>query len=140
MQQFKSQCFEAKIVRRFLGVPNMTSYTFRDFLLDEMKRRDMSASKLARFFGVDPSTVTRAIDARDPKSPGFEFLLKVSRATHKNLYALLEIAYPDEINATGLSPSAQILAQQIEELPESDVNAIRRMLRGGKEPPIVSGD
>lgn len=112
----------------------MTGYTFRDFLLDEMKQRQFdSASELARFFGVATTTVTRAMHPKNPRRPGFEFLLAISAKTGRNLVALLEIAYPDVMSKSELSPSAQLIAQQIEDLPESDRNSVRRLIRGGSE-------
>jgi len=102
----------------------------RQFLLDQMKQRDMSARQLAEFFDVSPTTVTRAIDGRNPSTPGLDFLLKISQATGISLTALIEMAYPDASRGTSLSPQAQILAQQIEALPEDTREVILSIIRG----------
>jgi transcriptional regulator with XRE-family HTH domain len=108
----------------------MAQYTFADFLSDEIKQRSMSASEFARWIDVSPSTVTRAMAPRNATKPGFDFLLKLSKKTGRSLFALIELAYPDEAEASKLSPEAQVIAQQIEDLEERDVELIRRILRG----------
>lgn len=92
---------------------------FKQFLQDEMTRRGMSARQFSEFLDVAPSTVTRCIDEKNPATPGLDFLLKVARATGVSITSLVAMAYPDLTITTRPSPSAQILAQQIEQLPEA---------------------
>lgn len=105
---------------------------FSQFLLDEMKRRDMSARKLAEFFDVSPTTVARAIDTRNPSTPGLDFILKISQATGISVTALIELAYPEVTKATSLSAEAQIIAQQIENLPHDTREVVVSIIRGTK--------
>lgn len=103
---------------------------FKQFLLDEMKRRDMSARAFAEFVGVATSTITRATDEREPAVPGIEFLIKLAQATGVSITALVALAYPEVTLSTRPSPSAQILAQQIEKLPEAQRQIIAAIIRG----------
>lgn len=104
---------------------------FRQFLLDEMKRLNIdSANRFAEYVGVTTSTITRATDERNPKKPGLEFLLKLSKATNTSLLALIEMTYPEEVGETSLSPTAQVLAQRIEKLPDHLKDAIAVIIRG----------
>ena len=105
-------------------------YTFRDFILDQLRQRDMSARQFAIFADVDPSTITRAIDATNPARPGLDFLFKLSKATQISLGALTELAYPEMAQETELSPDAKILAQRIEQLPERKRELVLDILRG----------
>ncbi len=92
---------------------------FKKFLQDEIIRRGMSARQFAEFLDVAPSTVSRCIDEKNPLLPGLDFLLKIARATGVSITSLVAMAYPDLTITTRPSPSAQILAQQIEQLPEA---------------------
>lgn len=104
---------------------------FKKFLQDEMERRGMtSAREFARFVDVAPSTVTRCIDEKDPAVPGLDFLIKVATATGVSITSLVAMAYPDLTITTRPSPSAQILAQQIEQLPEATQEVILAIIRG----------
>lgn len=105
---------------------------FRDFLKDEMFRREMSARQFAEFVDVAPTTITRAIDEREPTTPGMDFLLKLASATHVELSTLVEMAYPEMANSTKASPSARILAQQIEELPNGVRDTVLAIVRGSR--------
>lgn len=102
----------------------------RDFLLNEMKQRDMSARSLADFMGVSHTLINRLIDSRNPTEPSLDFLLKLSKATHVSFVSLVELAYPEIIQESTLSPQARILAQQIEQLPPQAQQAITMMIRG----------
>lgn len=112
-------------------MPTPNHYYFRDFILDEMKKRGMkSARQFALFVGVDPTTISRAIDGRKPTVPGLDLLIKVSEATHKDIFALLALAYPEVVKSSAASPDALLMAQQIEELPQSVKDAVRALIRG----------
>lgn len=103
---------------------------FRDFLKSEIGRRQMSATEFARFVGVNTTTITRAIDEHSPKSPGLDFLLKLSKATHTSIATLIELAFPDVAEETASTPSSRILAQRIEQLPEGVRETIEAIIRG----------
>jgi transcriptional regulator with XRE-family HTH domain len=109
----------------------MTDYQFRNFLIDEMKRRGLdSARQFAEFLDVDPATVSRAISAHNPSKPGLKFLLQLAEKTGYSVQHLIALAYPDVAGQSDLSPSAALLAQQIEQLPEHLQEVIRSLIRG----------
>lgn len=103
---------------------------FKKFLQDEIERRGMSARQFAEFVDVAPSTVSRCIDEKNPQIPGLEFLIKLATATGVSITSLVAMAYPDLTVTTRPSPSAQILAQQIEQLPATTQEVILAIIRG----------
>lgn len=103
---------------------------FKDFLQNEMQRRDMSARQFAEFVDVAPTTITRCVDEKNPQLPGLDFLMKLAKATGASITSLVAMAYPDLAITTRPSPSAQILAQQIEQLPEATQEVILAIIRG----------
>jgi hypothetical protein len=113
------------------GMSANNHYTFRDFILDEMQKRGMkSARQFALFIGVDPTTISRAIDAQKPTKPGLDLLIKIAESTKTDMSALFAIAYPDVTIQTAASPDALIMAQSIEKLPQSTKDAVRALIRG----------
>lgn len=108
----------------------LMSNEFRGFLIDEMQKRQMSAREFASFVEVAATTITRAIDERNPKAPGLDFILKLSKATRISVLTLIELAYPDVVQETAISPSAKVLAQRIEQLPDNLQEAVAAILRG----------
>lgn len=105
---------------------------FREFIKDQMFRREMSARQFAEFVDVAPTTITRAIDEADPSTPGIDFLLKLAQATHVELSTLVDMAYPDIATSTKASPSSRVLAQQIEELPDGIREVVVAIIRGSR--------
>lgn len=103
---------------------------FKKYLQDEIERRGMSARQFAEFVDVAPSTVTRCIDEKNPVIPGLDFLVKLSKATGTSITSLVGIAYPDLTLTTRPSATAQIMAQQIEQLPEATQEVILAIIRG----------
>lgn len=106
--------------------------TLRDFILDEMHKRDMSGRQFAEFVGVAQSTISRAIDEREPTGPGVELMLKLADATHTDVTTIFALAFPDVAARTKLSPDAALMAQRIEQLPEHLQEAIRVLIRGSR--------
>lgn len=102
---------------------------FQKFLDTEMQKREMSMRQFAEFIDVAATTVTRMMDQAEPKKPGLDVLIKISKATHVSLPALVAMAYPDVSEATKLSASAQVLAQQIEELPDRTKEIVLALIR-----------
>lgn len=102
----------------------------RDFILEEMKRRQMSEREFAKFAGVSHSTVNRAVDERNPAAPGIEFILKLSKATHTNLETLVSIAYPDLVEDVPEDLSSKLLAKRINELPDNIREAVLALVLG----------
>jgi transcriptional regulator with XRE-family HTH domain len=104
------------------------SYTLEEFVLAQMAQRDMSARQFAEFVGVSHSTVNRMLDSRNEIPPSMEVLIKISNATRVNLTTLIQLSYPDIALDEGLSPSAQLLAQQFEELPDNIKDVIMTLI------------
>lgn len=103
-------------------------YTLRQFILDQMSDRHMSARQFAEFVGVAHTTINRAVDTRKEPKPSIEFLLSLSKATNVSVLTLLEMAYPDEVKANAVTPSIQVMAQMLSELPENIQQAIHAII------------
>jgi hypothetical protein len=98
-----------------------------------MQRREMtSAREFAKFVDVSPTTITRAIDEREPTIPGIDFLIKLSMATKVSISDLVEMAYPDIAMSTRPSASSRVLAQQIEQLPDPVREVVSAIIRGSR--------
>ena len=101
---------------------------FSEFLVAEMKRRDMSQREMARWLEVSSQTVNRLVDPRSPDDPSIMILLRVSEKTGVSLLALVEMAYPDAVRASDLSADSRIIAQRIEALPDDMREAVIALL------------
>lgn len=106
--------------------------TFREFLQAEVDRRHMSYTAFADFLGVSTSTVTRILDEKSPRNPGLDFLIILAKKTNTSLTVLVEMAYPDVAGETRLSPTAAVLAQRIESLPQDLRLAIEALIQRGE--------
>lgn len=93
--------------------------TLREFIANEVKRREMSARQFADLVGVNHKTINKFLDTKsDPGNPSMEFLLKLSRATNTSIITLIELAYPEvRESLSGPTPSAEVLAERIDQLP-----------------------
>lgn len=84
----------------------------QQFILDEIRQRDMSAREFARYVGVSSATILRAI-SDDPPEPTLKFLSKLSTATGVDICTLV-------LMVTGGDPApdldAEVIAQRIETL------------------------
>ena len=110
----------------------MANLTFRDFMLDEMARREFkSAREFAHFLELDQTMVSQSISAANPRTPGLKFLVQVAEKTGAPIEQLLRLAYPDLPSETGLSPSAALFAHQFDKAPQHIQETIRLLLRGG---------
>ena len=96
--------------------------TLREFLLDELQKRHMSARKFAKIVGVSHASITTHLneDGRI-KDPSVDFLIKLGKATNTNAMLLLAMAYPalkSELEALVRLPIHSTLRlEQIENLP-----------------------
>lgn len=105
--------------------------TFRDFLLEEMRKRDMNVSAFARFLGITHTAVNRFLDGTTEPAP--RTLAVMSEKLNVPIETLFSIAYPNIDNAVFKDdPEALMLAKQISELPpdkrELIISAIVGML------------
>lgn len=106
-----------------------TDTNLREFILSEMKRRDMSARQFARFVGVGHSTINDFATGIE-RVPSLDFLSKLADATQTDLAALIYLSFPEVASKTALSADARILAQRIEQLPEPVRDAVKAMIVG----------
>lgn len=106
---------------------------FQDFINDELARLEWSQRKLAEALDVAPSTVSRLLDPTEPSKPSLEILIGLSKVTGKSLETLIGLAYPDVALEMQLSPSAMLMAQRFEELPDDIQRTILAIMRGWKE-------
>ncbi len=86
-----------------------------EFIQEELRKRDMSARQFADHVKVSHSTITKAMYPVPPE-PSLDFLAKLGRATGIDLCTIVAMVKPDD---TRVSPRALLIAQRIEQLPES---------------------
>lgn len=106
--------------------------TFGDFILMEMRKRDMSARAFARFVGVDSKTINKFLDygTKDVGQPSVEFLSKLALATHTDPCVLLAMVIPEAFINSKIAPGDMALSQRIAKLPPHLRDAIDVMLMG----------
>lgn len=102
----------------------------REFVLLEIRKRDMSARQFADLIGVSHSTINRLLDTEKDHLPGIELMIKLSDATHIDLCSLMLLAYHAEMKSNQLSGKYRIWAQRLEQAPESIVEAVGILLNG----------
>lgn len=121
-------------------------YDLRQFILEQMNQRDMSARQFADLVGVSNNTISRFVDQteRDPGNPSAEFLLKLAKATNTNPITVFGLAYP-ELQAgakevTGQDFDTILLIERFNKLPPHLQDAIRTIILQtveGREPKQV---
>lgn len=89
-----------------------------EFVLRQMRERDMSARQFSDYIGVSNTTINRTLDSRYEHTPSMDFLLKLADKTGTSIIAVIELAFPEVSERTGISPEALILAQRLDRLPE----------------------
>lgn len=104
------------------------AYNIRQFIKDEMDKRQMSNREFGDLVGVSHTTIGRAIDETKPSEPTLDFLAKLAKGTNRDLLSLVEIAYPDVADATRPDPSTIILAQRFEELSDDYKTAVMALV------------
>lgn len=104
--------------------------TLTDFVLFQMRQREMSARQFAELVGVSNDTISRFADqtGRDPGKPSAEFLLKLAKATNTNPITIFGLAYP-ELQAgakevTGQDFDTLLMVERINALSENMREAI----------------
>jgi transcriptional regulator with XRE-family HTH domain len=106
----------------------MSHSTLRDFLMEEMKRREMSMRQFAEFVGVAHTTVTRAVDPVSPPPPSFDFLVKLAKATKTDIRTIAAIVAPDAV--IDQSPEVLMLAERISRLTDDQRKLIDAAITG----------
>ncbi len=106
-------------------------YTLRDFVMDQMHSRDMSAREFAISIGVSNSTINRIVDPRNTQEPDLESITKLARGTKTNLRHLLALAYPDMADLLNekVAPHVLVLAEMVHQLSEADQEILASFVR-----------
>lgn len=91
-------------------------YTLKDFIDDYMRDHPEidSYNKFAQLIGTSASTVSEITKGHQP---GIDIIGKIAEATKSDFLLLVQIAYPEYVTKEKLSPTAQLLAEQINRLP-----------------------
>jgi transcriptional regulator with XRE-family HTH domain len=105
--------------------------SLREFILEDMKKREMSERQYADFVGVANSTINRATmetkGSKKPPPPSIDFLAKLAQATRVDICILVAFVYP---NLTNTSAQNSIIGALASQLPADKQDAILAMLRG----------
>lgn len=110
-------------------VNKVTDSTLADWILDEMKRRDMSLRKFAELLDVSHATLDRIMRPKreEDKYPSVQTLIKMSRASHTDLCTLVALLSPQDC---GINADVQLIAQRIAALPPAKQRQIDAFLLG----------
>jgi transcriptional regulator with XRE-family HTH domain len=106
----------------------------RDFILEEMNKRGLSARAFASFAKVSSGAINNQIN--QAVDPSIHLLRNLSRATGVPLQYLLALAFPDvtaELNLD-IDPQILLLARDLSELSEAEFNLIKRLIRPSERP------
>ena len=103
---------------------------FQAFLLELLRKEDLSATALAERLDVAPSTVTRLLDAAEPSRPSVDMVIKISDYARVDAITLLGLAFPALRERMTVNPQALLIAQLFEQQPQHIQDAIRAIIRG----------
>lgn len=108
----------------------MAEYTFAQFLRDQInKLADGVQNRFADMIGVSSATMSRLL--RSDTRPELETLERISKVTGTSLVTLISLAYPAGVDSDR-SPTAQVVADEFDKLPDELKSAIIAMMRGAK--------
>jgi transcriptional regulator with XRE-family HTH domain len=98
----------------------MAQYTLRQFLIDEMKRRDMSYREFAALIGESHHDRLHRIVTGKFKRPDWDFILNLSKSLGLDLEFLVALLEPDlaKHRHSDISPLARRIAEHFDNLPE----------------------
>lgn len=91
------------------------------FLASYLRQRDISARKFADEADLNHHTVNKLLKS-DSKGnyPSVDTIVKIARATRTDPCKLLEMVVPDDIAPLRTTVEAQLIGQQIVDLPVED--------------------
>ena len=92
--------------------------TLKEFIEQEMRRREMTMRQFAEFIGVSHATISRTLSPQEPTEPSIDVLVKLAKATGVSVSSLIALVRPDadDIN---INPRARVLAERIANLPDT---------------------
>jgi DNA-binding XRE family transcriptional regulator len=101
-------------------------YKFREFIFEEMKKRDMSARQFAEFLGVTHDTVNRMLTHKEDYLPSIDTAIKVGEKLGINPAVVLTLAYPDlDFSITG---DQLLFSERFNKAPKEIQNAVKILL------------
>jgi transcriptional regulator with XRE-family HTH domain len=104
---------------------------FKEWLWSIYKAGDYESQRaFARAVGSDIATISRMMDFDNPARPSADFILKMHKLTGVSAGALLELAYPDQVDRAEAGLSSLVLAEMIEQLPDDLRAAVYAIVRG----------
>lgn len=109
---------------------NANTYSFRNFIRDEIRKRGFSDREFARKVGIATGTISTWLNDDHVPKPEIAQLIKVADFTGISLETIIGLAYPDVAERTAMSPTARVLAQTFEALPEEVQASIFALIRG----------
>ena len=101
-----------------------------EFIEQEIHKRQMSAREFAEFIGVTHPTIIkfREHGKKEVGNPSIDFLIKLAQATNTSLVALLAMSFPNAAPLLAIDPTAYIISERIQKLPDHIRQAIDDLL------------
>lgn len=105
----------------------MAAKTLGEFILEEMRKRDMSAREFADLVGVANTVINKFLNhgisetygEQKVGQPSLGFLGKLSKATNTDICYLITLVVPDAVRVTNPDIDALALSRRIEQLPDN---------------------
>ncbi len=110
-----------------MHLENYAMTPFRDFLLGQIKNRQLTKRAFAELIDIDESSLYRFIKEQNPDRPGDDTLLKISQKLNVQLSELIELRDPGLSEVAHLSARAQLMAQEYENMSIEDRQIIDRL-------------
>lgn len=102
-------------------------YKFREFISEEIKKRDMSGRQFAEFLGLTHDTVNRMLSHKEDYFPTIETARKIGEKLGINPAVILTLAYPD-LNFSGMGGDQLLFSERFNKAPEDIQNAVMILL------------
>lgn len=90
---------------------------------------DLSMRQMAELMDVTIAMMSRVMSEVDPQTPSVEFLVKLAKATRRDIRDVILLVSPDEV-VHGSGATATILASRLERLGEDDRQIIDKFISG----------
>lgn len=100
----------------------------RQYISDEMKRRDIGVRDFAKILNVAPSTISKLTDPRENYEPGLDVLRKIARGTGVTLSAILELIEVED--GQSARTENELLSLQLSKLTEEQRRIVLNLIRG----------
>ncbi len=112
-------------------MPTANLTLFRDFLLRELQKRNMSIREFATWLGINNSTINKYLDTKENRLPSLETLAIIAQKTGTPLDVLFGMIYPDiDDDLVRFDAEIMSIAQQIVELPPEKREQVEAFIIG----------